>query len=339
MMRIYAYFKLLLLSALIVLAFSVLFYESTKDDLIDYSHSGLTGLIGAYNVFKDLILFDPYARETDSKIENFTNDFIGTFKSAVTNVTAITKDRNFYDCIYLYIMTKKMTGMDELTGRYFAGLNSFRDFYIIDSNNNILYKRSSNNLVPVYLGFHDHVNVYFTNDDLIIGLKYENPLDMDIEAAAVYDTGLILKKIKETDFETFFFTDEKIYKNSDFNTDFIKDSLQEIKTGKKFTHDNKTFETFQINISGAYIGTLGIVYPVRSFGDIFILILKALMFILFVCGIVMADRYISVWIKNRKVNAKAVRKKEAEALVNEENEKNLHWLEDYVKKSEDKNEM
>ena len=162
---------------------------------------------------------------------------------------------------------------------------------------------------------------------------------MDIEAAAVYDTGLILKKIKETDFETFFFTDEKIYKNSDFNTDFIKDSLQEIKTGKKFTHDNKTFETFQINISGAYIGTLGIVYPVRSFGDIFILMFKALMFILFLCGIVMADRYISVWIKNRKVNAKAVRKKEAEALVNEENEKNLHWLEDYVKKSEDKNEM
>ena len=337
MMLIYSYLKIILLGIIIAASFSILFYETTKNDIINYDQSGnITNIINLYETVKGFILYDPYSIDTGVKIESFRNDFIGIFKSAVTNVTAMTGSKSFYDYIYLYILSAKMPGMDALADRYFSGLTFFKDFFIIDSNNNILYKHSSNTIVPFYRVFNSPVNAYYTNDYLIIGVKYDNPLDLEIEADAVYDTDIILKKIKDADFNTFFLTEKKIYKNSNFNTDFIKDSLKEIKTGKKFTYESKIIETFPININGTYIGTLGVIYPGRTLGDFFLLFLKILALLIIIAGLLVSDHLITAWLKERKKGKNSDRKKNVELIMNEENEKNLDWLENYIKISEDK---
>ncbi len=338
MKRFYSFIKLLLLIAVIVLAISIMFYESTKDDLINYDrYDGLTNLVNSYDSAKAFILYDPYTREAGIKIENFRNDFTGVFKSAFTNMSNMIRNRGFYDSIYLYILTKKMTGMDGLVDRYLTGMTSFKDFIIIDSKNNILYKFSSNNIIPAYRDYHSLVNIYYTNDYLVISVKYDNPLDLDIETAAVFDTGIIIKKIKETDYNAFFLIEGKIYKNSDFNIDFIKESLKDIKAGKKFTYGNKIIETFPISISGLSIGTLGVIYPSRGIEEVFLLVLKILALLIIIFVLLAVDRLITNSIKRKKSKVRQVKKKEAEAIENEENEKNLDWLENYIK-SEEKDE-
>ncbi len=339
MLKLYYFFKLILLSIVILLFLSIFFYESTKDDLINYSEVPfLKSPLDTYLSVKDFIFYDPNVHDTGLKINKFRKEFGLIFDSAITSVSNIMNDRSFYDNIYFYILSRKMAGMDELVGKFLSPVPSFRDFFIIDSNRNILYRTGTNTLNPGYQGFTSRINIFFTNEYIVIAGKYENPLDLDIEAEAVFDTGVIINKIKETEMKTFFIINGKIYKNSDFSTDFIKDVMRNKITGGRFIKDSRIVDSYPVSLAGSYIGTLGFVYPDRSLEAAFLLAFKiisigAILILLFIL-----DRFLVKSLKIKKENVKQIKNITKPGVDEEDDGNHLDWLENYVKKSEEKNE-
>ncbi len=335
MLKVYRFFKLIIISAAALTILAVLFYETTKENLINYQKiKPLTNWIQRYQSIKEFVFYDPYYHNISLKVQNAHLEFEKLFDSALNSMTNLTADKSFYVNIYYYMMSKKMKEMTGLARQYFGNIPSFKDLIIIDSKKNILYQLNSNTIIPEYYNSSDRISAVITNDMICLIKKYENPLDLDIEIVEVLDSSVIIQKIKEIGFETFFIMNDKIYKNADFKIDIIKDIQKDIKSNKKYISGSKIIDTYTVFINNSYIGTLGIIYPNRGIGSVLFIVLKIFILLLIAGILFIIDRSIEKRLGLRKM--KKIKKDRAEE--SKENDTHLEWLENYVQKNEEKND-
>ncbi len=343
MLKVYHSFKLALLVFLLSIILGILIYENTKEFNFDYNQNTFVKeWINSYKSLKTNLLEDPYNKNTIRKIENSKEDFKKIFYNLFSAVSNLATDKSFYNDIFIYMVSKNMDGMENLTKSRFAVIPSFKDLILIDKNKNVLYKYGNNSFVTEYFNITNDIELRFLGDDLGILKKFNDPTtDYDIEIIALFDHEAITKQLKNIDYPAFFIMNKEIYKNSAPLPVILNNIQKDLNNERKYYVGLKVVDTMVLMRDNFYIGTFGITYPSRSLGSTLLILLKIIIFLLIFVILIAIDSFLEKkcrkfdeWKKD--IPSSGIRKFNIDKEELKDSEANLEWIKTYIQDAESK---
>ncbi|MGC8765226.1 MAG: hypothetical protein ACP5QT_05005 [Brevinematia bacterium] len=283
-------------------------------------------------------LKDDYKENIILKIEKYKNEFDNLISERVSKFASLKKNNEFLESIFVYFVSKNPEKLNE----FFSKFPEFKDVIIIDRKNNLIYKKSDVAYQLSWLNFNEEIEITNINNDVILLQNYsDKSFDVDLQIAAILDSEELKTFLKTSSFPASYVVGSKVIKNDRFPESWLK-GLNLLESQKVYK-GMYNIAVFPLLDKGSYYGSLVMLYPVRDFGSILILLLKVLLFLIVILSLYELDRFLEGKISKINVTHKQrlqmKRLKKASNLSDKsdlEYEKSLDWVGKYIEKTEGK---
>lgn len=316
-------------------------YEVTADQSAEYEKDpALNSLIRGYQSIKSFALTDPYYQNVQEQVDQARENLEKNFTSIAAKMGKLVEDPEFTNQLFVFLVSKKVDGIEKLVRSSMSDEPLFRDLLIVDRNRNVLYKYGNSPLTPDFFPTSNRFDVVEQPGEPILIQTYrDNTLDYEVELLGLYDWNSLSMVQKKLPYASAVIYGKNVYSHGSVPR---LDEFAQNPASERTLHSGlQLMESSRILYQGKPIATMVLAYPARSVGSHFLLLIKVLVLVLVVIGLIGLDRFIikklikdDAWKKTLKEKPSAVREETPEEAAIEES--SLEWFEKYVEGNEDK---
>lgn len=169
MLKFYHILKLTLLFIFLFFIGCAILYETTRESHFGYEKLDfIQDTISVYQTVKNFFFDDPYHKTVINRVNNAKLEMETMFTSIQSTISNITTDKEFYNNIFIYMVSKKLDTLDQLVRSTINSNMAFKDLIIIDRNKNVLYKFGDTSFTPDYYPITNAEMIQFS----VTGLNY-----------------------------------------------------------------------------------------------------------------------------------------------------------------------
>lgn len=281
-------------------------------------------------------LNDPNTRDILAKIDESRGSFNAMMDGMADNVSGVVGERVFVQEIFGYLMSKKMPGIETLVRSRLGTNFYFRDFVILDSAKNVVYKWGGTAFPLEFHDFPGQIRLEYLDGDIAFEVRYvDDSVDADLEVFAVYSGEWIQKALMDFNFPAFFAVNGGIYSSVGEVPDDIRTRLVKASNRVSALQGFDNYEGTPVVWQKTMLGNLGVVYPARSAVSYLLILLKLAGAALLVVILAAIDHAIVRVIRENE-GVRPSRRRSGKPGEAAEEEKHLDWIEHFIEGSEEK---
>lgn len=307
------------------------------------STEALKSVFKPYEGFKSYLAEDPYQKGTLYAVEQEKSFLENHFLDRAEQLTNLISSSHFNEQIFSYLVFGKIADLDPTTISYFEDYEDFEDFLLVSEEGDLIYKYGQKSL-PVRF-YETPTELFLSNLGSGYAILYtvdDDVLDAVYQAMAVFETDGINERLTLSEFPAFIYFSGKLYSNESFDTDDFFDHRQDLLELRKVKMRLKQIESWDLTLSGLPYATLGMQYPIRSFGNYLLIFAKYLALIALLFALFALDRLLTNSMKKNKISReegkflKPTAKSKKNDDLNEKLEEDMNWVDSYIKETEAK---
>jgi cbb3-type cytochrome oxidase subunit 3 len=340
MSKIYHVLKVLFILMLILILGSFLFYNNAKKSHFNSNNNAiLKWNHDNYQFLKDLIFYDPYQKDIVSRLDREQSDLKNLFYSLPQGLSNLTSRKEFYNSVFIYMVSKKIEGIDALVRTEFGTNAAFKDLVIIDKDKNIIYKYGTTGFTTDYYSATNGIEARFIGNLPAFIQKYNDPtMDYNLEIIVFMDPDSLLSVMKESNFPSFVSMNGQLYQNSPELTNILGQIKLDLKTEKDIDVGINVVKTYTVSFNNLNLAAFAVAYPARSLGSSVLMLLKVLLLIFILAVLIIFDRLIEKKLTRiHQSKMKRIERKSnpaADAQEDLEETKRLDWITHCIENTE-----
>lgn len=341
MLLFYRIVRTSLYALLVILVAFVLFFENIRDSRPTGAMSAFAPSLAFYESVRGAVLYDPYDAEVLSKVRSSSDEFKKQIYLIANSVSDLITNADFYNNVFIFMVSKKAEGIEGLIDRVFTNMPSFMDLVILGKDQDVVYKHGSASFTADYFNTtNDRAVISLDREIAVLGSYKDATLDSEIRIIALFNSETIAAGLKEFPYPAFLIISNRMYRNSGILPDIIRNIQQNLNDEREYYTGLTVVQTYNITVQNTRIGTLGVAYPARNIVSVILILLKIALFILLALAWIAFDRAL-----RKRVRKAEVRDRERQAMIPKQNPRKkevtpeqeeaetdmrLDWIQDYV---------
>lgn len=341
MLKFYRALRMGFIVLLLALVVFVLILENIRGPMQPKAGEPSASPISFYETLRGAVLYDPYDNDVLSRVNASSADFKKDFYLIANSVSDLITNSDFYNNVFIFMVSKKAEGIAGLINQVFTNITSFNDLVILDRDHNVIYKHGSASFsIDDFNTTNDRAILTLDKEIAILGKYRDATLDSEIRIIALFSVESIANRLKEFPFPAFLIISNRMYRNAGILPDIVRNVQQNLSDEREYYTGLSVVRTFNLSAINTHVGTLGIAYPARSISSVILIFLKIAVLVLLILGLFAIDRSFRNRIrkmelqrKEQKIAVPKMKPRKKEATPEEEEaaiDMRLDWFQDYV---------